>query len=192
MLIPFIFVMCYSFFIKGFINNVIYLSILLSVILFEAPFLNEIQSNSKIDKGIISGFLVSSVMSFSWLCSYNSTKTSIAFSSTMIVVGILIRVLSKYSLSNNFSHSLRIKDEQKLVDKGLYSLVRHPSYTGTFIIIIGATNLSHLNLRILLLLLSFIYMEYRVSKEEVLLTEHFGSQYKMYISRTKKFIPYLY
>ncbi|KAG9308892.1 hypothetical protein JVU11DRAFT_11352 [Chiua virens] len=61
----------------------------------------------------------------------------------LTVVGMLIRIRCFQELGHLFTFDLSILPNHKLVTSGSYGYVRHPSYTGSMLIVIGIT-LSHL------------------------------------------------
>lgn len=87
---------------------------------------------------------------------------------------------------------IQIHKSKNLITNGLYKYIRHPQYTGLFLIITGwilhwADFLTIIMYPILLI----IY--YRLAmKEEEELFEEFGTEYKEYMSKTKKFFPFVY
>jgi protein-S-isoprenylcysteine O-methyltransferase Ste14 len=85
-----------------------------------------------------------------------------------------------------------IQEGQKVVDRGPYRLVRHPSYTGILLILVG-TGLTFQSLAavlIVLLIFSLAY-GYRIYEEEKVLTLELGDVYVEYSKRTKRLIPYI-
>jgi protein-S-isoprenylcysteine O-methyltransferase Ste14 len=83
----------------------------------------------------------------------------------------------------------QIHKASSLVCKGLYKYIRHPQYTGLFLIITGwmlhwATTITVIMYPVLL----FIY--YRLSlSEEKKMKEQFGNEYTEYKKRTWMFFP---
>jgi len=81
------------------------------------------------------------------------------------------------------------KDE--LVTRGLYKYVRHPQYSGLFLVMIGMliqwpTLITGLMFPVLI----FVY--YKLSKrEEADMIEKFGERYRRYMEKTPMFIPKL-
>jgi protein-S-isoprenylcysteine O-methyltransferase Ste14 len=81
------------------------------------------------------------------------------------------------------------KAKSGLVTDGLYTYIRHPQYSGLFLVMIGMliqwpTIITALMFPILV----FVY--YRLSKrEESDMIKIFGGEYKKYIERTPMFIP---
>ncbi len=93
-------------------------------------------------------------------------------------------------LGNNLSATLRIKDNHTLVTGGPYALIRHPMYSSFYMLhiavffltanwFIGVTWILGLSLIILL----------RVEREESMLLERFGDDYRRYMRRTGRFLP---
>ncbi len=92
-----------------------------------------------------------------------------------------------------FTPEVTIQPGQRVIDQGLYRFLRHPSYTGTFITLLGyglaLTN--GLSLAIMLVLPGLAYA-FRMRVEEVALREAFGDEYRDYMRRTKRLIPFSY
>ena len=86
-----------------------------------------------------------------------------------------------------------VAQDQVLVDTGPYARVRHPGYTGTFLLAF-AVLLILLNILLILNLVAAAgYFEYRARLEEKLLSSQdgFGEEYLSYMSRTGRFFPKL-
>ncbi|KAG7090476.1 hypothetical protein E1B28_009590 [Marasmius oreades] len=58
--------------------------------------------------------------------------------SILTLLGTLLRVSSYRTLGPLFTFELRIQERHQLVTSGPYSVVRHPSYTGLIMTVIGA------------------------------------------------------
>jgi|AP17_2_1055511.scaffolds.fasta_scaffold04968_2 protein-S-isoprenylcysteine O-methyltransferase Ste14 len=91
------------------------------------------------------------------------------------------------------SKAWRITEPEKLHTTGLYSVIRHPMYTGGFLFCAGLFHLltGSLGTTIALLYLSMQFIMQRVDSEEQILSSKFGEEYTSYENRTKRFIPYL-
>ncbi len=79
----------------------------------------------------------------------------------------------------------------KLVTNGIYKYIRHPQYTGFFMITFGMmSEWATLPLIILYSLLLVLYYKL-AKKEEADVVKEFGNEYIEYRKRTKMFIPYI-
>ena len=86
-----------------------------------------------------------------------------------------------------------VAQDHVLVDTGPYARVRHPGYTGTFLLAF-AVLLIMLNILLIVNLVAVAgYYEYRARLEEKLLSSQdgFGEEYLSYMSRTGRFFPKL-
>lgn len=78
-----------------------------------------------------------------------------------------------------------------LVKTGIYRYIRHPQYTGFFLITVGVmTNWVTIPLLLLFCLLLFLYYGLAKREEKDMETE-FGDEYIEYKKNTKMFIPYV-
>jgi protein-S-isoprenylcysteine O-methyltransferase Ste14 len=85
-----------------------------------------------------------------------------------------------------------IAPEQPVIEAGSYRLIRHPSYTGFLITLLGF-GLSCTNWLSLLVLMgcALIGFSYRIHVEGHVLQEHLGLRYQEYTRRTKRLIPFV-
>lgn len=83
-----------------------------------------------------------------------------------------------------------IKTKKRLTTQGPYMFVRNPMYLGRFLLVFGVLMMTG-NLLILLacVIVYYFYMTNRVKREEKLLSELFGHEYKEYCSRVRPYIP---
>jgi protein-S-isoprenylcysteine O-methyltransferase Ste14 len=98
------------------------------------------------------------------------------------------------TLGKNWVHALEPSEFLKrkgeaMVTSGPYRYVRNPIYLGSFIFIIAMalTAANWLLLLPALVLITIIYAQ--IPKEEKMLAERFGDEYREYIKRTPKIIP---
>lgn len=188
---PLVVAAVYSY-LYGDIHNSLLLCMCFIAMACEIPFLYEKASERVEDSGIVSGTLVSSTLALIWTFSKPINDSLTFISVLLILLGATIRIISKLYLGDNFSHSVKIDTKHKLVTTGIYSQLRHPSYLGTFLIIGGAALTLPPTACIIVIILVFIFAEKRVAREEELMVKHFGKAYNDYITKTKKYFPYLY
>jgi len=110
----------------------------------------------------------------------------------LMFFGVLVRQYAIAILGRFFSLSVHVSEDQKVVDRGPYKLVRHPSYTGIMLMAIGL-GLAVQSLAALLVLLLFfsISFGYRMYVEERALLSGLGQDYASYMKRTKRLIPFI-
>ena len=110
----------------------------------------------------------------------------------MIIVGIAVRQWAIAVLGRFFSLSVQIQTDHHVVDRGPYRLVRHPSYTGALLSLLGLTlALKTWGATLLLGIVFGIAFGYRMHVEEKELSTELGNDYVRYVKRTKRLIPYL-
>ncbi len=110
----------------------------------------------------------------------------------LMFLGVLVRQWAIAVLGRFFSLTVRVAEDHRVVVKGPYRLVRHPSYTGVLITFIGLA-LAVQSWGALLVLLGVFSLSfgYRMRVEEKTLLSELGEDYANYMKRTKRIIPYL-
>ena len=109
-----------------------------------------------------------------------------------MLVGVLVRQWAIAVLGRFFSLTVRVAEDHRVVVKGPYRLVRHPSYTGVLITFIGLALAVQSSGALLVLLAVFsVSYGYRMRVEERVLLSELGQDYAEYMKRTKRLIPFL-
>ncbi|HLF27156.1 MAG TPA: protein-S-isoprenylcysteine O-methyltransferase [Anaerolineae bacterium] len=95
-------------------------------------------------------------------------------------------------LGRNWSPTLEITPEHALVTRGVYRSIRHPIYTAVWLLNLAQALLLHNWIAGLAGLVLFlpVYLA-RVPREEQMMLEHFGEEYRSYMNRTGRLIPRL-
>lgn len=99
-----------------------------------------------------------------------------------------IRVLGPY-----FTRDVAVQPGQTLVQRGPYRYIRHPSYAGSIVALLGV-GLALANWASLLAIILFVAIgyAYRIRVEETALREVFGPAYAEYARRTHRLIPFVF
>ena len=111
----------------------------------------------------------------------------------LLVAGTALRWTAIVTLWEYFTPNVSILEGHRVVRRGLYGVVRHPSYTGLLLRYLGF-GLAFANwLSLALLFLPMLYTTlYRIRVEEEALREHFGEEYASYAGVTKRLVPGIY
>jgi protein-S-isoprenylcysteine O-methyltransferase Ste14 len=112
---------------------------------------------------------------------------------TITLVGIACRWYAIWTLGRYFTASLMIHPDQRVVQRGPYRLIRHPSYTGILLIALGLGLMlgNWISLLLLTTGLSAAVL-FRIPREEQELLQYLGTEYQTYMQRTKRLIPFVY
>lgn len=108
----------------------------------------------------------------------------------LIVIGFAIRLTAIFTLRRFFTVDVAIANDHKVIDHGLYGIVRHPSYAGSSLSFLGLAFafLNWLSFAIVIIGAS-IAIGYRIHVEEQALTDALGDDYRAYAARHKRLIP---
>jgi len=110
----------------------------------------------------------------------------------LMLLGVVVRQWAIAVLGRFFSLTVRVAEDHRVVVRGPYRLVRHPSYTGVLITFIGLALAVQSSGALLVLLAVFgVSYGYRMRVEERVLQSELGQDYAEYMKRTKRLIPFL-
>jgi protein-S-isoprenylcysteine O-methyltransferase Ste14 len=111
----------------------------------------------------------------------------------LLLAGVSVRWTAIYTLGKYFTGVVMIKEDHRIIQRGLYKYLRHPAYTGTLVGHLGFglsfSNWFSLALSSIPYLIAALY---RMRVEEQALKDSFGEEYLGYAKRTKRLIPKVY
>jgi protein-S-isoprenylcysteine O-methyltransferase Ste14 len=107
-------------------------------------------------------------------------------------LGGVLRIIPVYVLKNRFSGLVAIQPGHKLETRGIYRVIRNPSYLGMLITSLGWVLAFRSGVGALLALSLLIPLVARMRAEERLLREQFGAEYEAYFKRTWRLVPGIY
>jgi protein-S-isoprenylcysteine O-methyltransferase Ste14 len=115
-----------------------------------------------------------------------------ALGTIMLIAGAILRRSCFNLLGKAFTGTVIVAKDQRIVQYGAYRLVRHPSYTAAFLMFtgIGLALTSWTSVAILFLVHCYLYGA-RVAVEEKALLETLAEPCREYMSRTKRFVPFV-
>ena len=103
-----------------------------------------------------------------------------------------MRLYAMRDLGSHFSAYVILQPEHRLVERGVYGSIRHPLYLSLLLVPAGIAMVFTSLLALPIFALAAIFVADRISQEEKMLAEHFGSQFSAYQSRTWMLIPGLF
>lgn len=110
----------------------------------------------------------------------------------LIAIGILVRQWAIFVLGRFFTLNIGVQKDQKVVDYGPYRYIRHPSYLGMSLTVIGiGAALQSWGGILAILVIYGLAIGYRIRIEEKFLVSELGDDYIRYMKRTKRLIPFV-
>ena len=111
----------------------------------------------------------------------------------LMLLGVTLRWYSAAILGKYFTFDVAIQSGQILIEAGPYRYIRHPSYSGALLTLLGfGLALGNwVGLAAALSCLGFAYA-YRIPVEEAALASALGETYKQYVQRTWRLVPFLF
>jgi len=111
----------------------------------------------------------------------------------MMAGGIVFRIWAIRTLGRFFTAAVQTSEAQVLLESGPYALLRHPSYLGAYVAIVGCAVLLQAWWGASIAITGVFYAYYqRISAEEIALEAHFGEAYQAYQARTWRMFPGLW
>jgi protein-S-isoprenylcysteine O-methyltransferase Ste14 len=122
--------------------------------------------------------------------SYALSPAIVQVFGTVFAFALVLRWWSIISLGKFFTVDVAIAQDHRLIIRGPYHWMRHPSYTGMLLafLMLGATFQNWISIVCVMVPIS-IALAYRIYVEEIALEATFGSAYHRYAESTKRLIP---
>lgn len=109
---------------------------------------------------------------------------------TCLAIGLWLFFRSHVDLGTNWSVTLEVRQEHRLISQGVYRSIRHPMYSSLALYAIGqALVIPNWVAGFSNLVAVTILVALRLRAEEGMMAEQFGAEYAAYSARTKRFIP---
>lgn len=121
------------------------------------------------------------------------TARSFVFGLGFVVAlaGVAFRWYAVITLGQFFTMRVETTSDQQVVESGPYRMVRHPSYTGALMTVMGVLLCATNWLSLACFVLALPGFAYRMRVEEGALSSAIGEPYRDYMKRTKRLIPYV-
>ncbi|HEX7349173.1 MAG TPA: isoprenylcysteine carboxylmethyltransferase family protein [Rhodanobacteraceae bacterium] len=115
------------------------------------------------------------------------------FGITLMFAGFAYRHYAIHVLGKFFTHTVATRPGQYVVDTGPYRLLRHPSYTGSLVTMIGLGLALTNGLSVVLMVLGAgVGYGWRIHVEERALCADLGEPYREYMRHTSRLIPHVW
>jgi protein-S-isoprenylcysteine O-methyltransferase Ste14 len=110
-----------------------------------------------------------------------------------ILAGVALRSWAVRTLGRYFLPVVAVRADQQVVRAGPYRLIRHPTYSGALLSLLGfGLALTNWVAIVVLLGCALAGLAYRVRVEEQALLQALGQPYREYMAQTTRFIPFLF
>jgi protein-S-isoprenylcysteine O-methyltransferase len=137
--------------------------------------------------GCLVGFVLAPKVSF---LNWPDSLAIVLLASLLLVAGISLRIWSIVHLGRFFTVDVAIQKGQRVIQSGPYRFVRHPSYAGSMLALVGLACLTFNWLGFLVIIgCSLLAYALRISVEEKVLFQSLEEEYRRYAERTKRLIP---
>ena len=111
----------------------------------------------------------------------------------LMLIGTAFRWYSAHVLGKFFTFDVAILSGHALIEAGPYRYIRHPSYTGALVTLVGIGlalgNWAALVAAVSCLSIAYVY---RIRVEEAALVAGLGDSYTQYRRRTWRLVPFLF
>ena len=110
----------------------------------------------------------------------------------LFAAGGALRIWPVFVLGHRFSGLVAIQPGHTLATRGIYGVIRHPSYLGLLVNALGWALAFRSVVGVLLTALTIPPLLARIRAEEKLLRAQFGDAYDLYQRRTSRLIPRIF
>ena len=138
-------------------------------------------------------FAALAIANVSGLRAYANNWWTLGLGVALVLAGTVLRAWAIVSLGRYFRRDVTIEPGQRIVRRGPYRVLRHPSYTGIFLILagFGLAFGSWVSAGVALLIV-FVGMLPRIRVEEQALSQAFEADYTDYANSTARIIPHVW
>jgi protein-S-isoprenylcysteine O-methyltransferase Ste14 len=108
----------------------------------------------------------------------------------VFIAGLILRFWAVLTLGRFFKITVSIQEGHRVIRSGPYRLLRHPSYSGVLLALLGLSLALGTWLGLLaVIVLPLIGVLIRIRVEEAALIDALGSDYVSYAEKTRRLIP---
>lgn len=128
-----------------------------------------------------------------YLCfSYKMVVLMLITGMIIIIAGFAVAYSANGEIGENWSAAIDKGENQKLVTSGIYGHIRHPLYLSGMLLMTGTAVYFQSRFGGILILPCFLIINWRIGLEESKLISRFENDYREYMKKTWKILPYLH
>jgi protein-S-isoprenylcysteine O-methyltransferase Ste14 len=121
---------------------------------------------------------------------YPLRPAQLAVGVALLVLGLWLFYRSHADLGQNWSVTLEVREQHRLVTEGVYRWVRHPMYLALIVFALGqALAIPNWFVGPMYLAAMLLLFCLRIGPEERMMREEFGAEYDGYCAATKRLVP---
>ena len=109
---------------------------------------------------------------------------------SLCILGVVLRRIAKRTLGEYYSYGL--KTPKKIIKHGIYKHIRHPCYLAMLLYTLGTPLIFSSRYGFLISLGVIPLVLYRMKIEEDMLLKQFGNEYREFMKKSEKLIPFVY
>ena len=142
---------------------------------------------------LLVAFLVMYIIGMSWIDRFSfPLPDGLRWAGfTLGILSVVFWTWTQVTLDTRWSAQLQLRQEHQLVTTGPYARIRHPLYAAMFGWALAVALLTANWIFVAFAVLSIAGTLVRIPKEEQMMLETFGDDYKAYMQRTCRFFPRL-
>jgi protein-S-isoprenylcysteine O-methyltransferase Ste14 len=128
-----------------------------------------------------------------WFAEYPLRAGPLVAGIACLVAGLWLFYRSHADLGTNWSITLEVREQHRLITHGVYRRIRHPMYTALLLYSVGQALVIPNWLAGPSNLIAFgTLFVCRVGAEEAMMRDQFGGEYRDYSSRTHRLVPWIW
>jgi protein-S-isoprenylcysteine O-methyltransferase Ste14 len=105
------------------------------------------------------------------------------------IISLALQVWVHITLQKNWLTASKSGKKNIVIASGPYSRIRHPLYLALMLLLVGLSLVSGFSLFLLLTLLSLPFFNNSAEKEETIMVQQFGDEYRTYMKNAGRFFP---
>lgn len=109
----------------------------------------------------------------------------------LAIAGLAVLIWARRTIGSNWSGNITLKEGHELVQTGPYRFVRHPIYSGFYLMFFGSAIAIGTVAGFVGFAMTILGFWFKLRQEEALMVRHFGQKYLDYKSRVRSIIPWI-